>query len=79
MADRFQLTAGTFTMEYADGDIRTLRCGSVEIINRIYFALRDRNWGTVEGRISGFSIDQNDDGFLLTYHSDHRQGDIAFE
>ena len=79
MADRFQLTAGPLTMEYADGDIRALRCGSVEIINRIYFALRDQNWGTVAGKISRFSIDQNNDGFLLTYHSDHRQGDIAFE
>ncbi|WP_455383562.1 hypothetical protein, partial [Salinispira pacifica] len=79
MADRFQLTAGPLTMEYADGDIRTLRCGSVEIINRIYFALRDQNWGTVAGRISGFSIDQTEDGFLLKYHSDHREGDITFE
>jgi len=78
MPKRQTLVSGPLSMEFSDGDLRNVRYGSTEIVNRIYFALRDQNWGTVKGIISDLSIEQNDSGFVVTYRSEHHAGDIHF-
>jgi len=78
MRKHFELNAGPLSMEFSDGDIRNIRCGVVEIINRIYFAIRDQNWGTIEGDISDLSLETRSKSFMLTYHSEHHRGEIRF-
>ncbi len=73
-----ELVAGPMTVVFADGDVRAVRLGRHEVVNRIYFALRDRNWGTVPGTISRLKVDRGEDRFLITYRSEHHDGGIRF-
>src|SRR3974377_1461845 len=73
-----ELVAGPVTALFAGGDLRTIRIAGCEIINRIYFALRDHNWKTIPGRVSELSVDKCEDRFLITYCSEHRNREIHF-
>ncbi len=73
-----RLIAGPVTALFLNGDLRSIKVGHHEAINRIYFALRDQDWNTIPGRISKLEIKQSKDGFLITYHVDHKEGDINF-
>lgn len=73
-----QLKAGPTTAVFVNGDLRSIKLGRCEVINRLYFALRDQNWNTIPGRISKFEIKQGKDDFLITYFSEHKQRDIHF-
>jgi hypothetical protein len=46
----------------------------------IYFAVRDHNWDTIEGEISGEKIKKGERQFHISYMSHHRKGpvDITF-
>ncbi len=73
-----ELVAGPATALFTGGDLRTIRISGCETINRIYFALRDHNWGTIPGKISGLRVDQGEDRFLITYRSEHRNREVHF-
>ena len=72
------LRAGPLTLVFEAGDLRDIRYGDDEIVRRIYGAVRDRHWGTVPGRLDRLRILQRDQGFRITYGSEHRQGDVDF-
>src|SRR5690348_13415084 len=76
--DRVPLRAGPLALAYADGDLRAIRLGEREIVQRVYVAVRDRNWGTVPARLSGVRIESTADTFEIAFQADHRQGDIHF-
>ena len=48
------------------------------LFDRIYVAVRDRNWGTVLPRLSNLKIERSADSFQITYDCQHQQGDIDF-
>ena len=54
-------------MEYRDGAIRGVACDGVEVLHRLYFAFRDPNWLTIEGRISDVSVQRGRSSFRLGY------------
>ena len=72
------LGAGPVTLLYERGSVRCVKHDDDEIVRRIYFALRDRNWNTIEGRISEEMISASDEGFLVTFVSTHEAGPIRF-
>ncbi len=72
------LRAGPVSLSYAEGAVRYLTAGGKECIRGIYSALRDRNWGTVEGRIENEIIDQRGDAFSVSFDSIHKEGNIEF-
>jgi hypothetical protein len=72
------LRAGPISLLYEDGDLKNLSLGGVEIIRRIYGAVRDRHWGTVPGTISAEILDVDDDAFRIRYTREHRDGAIHF-
>ena len=72
------LEAGPVSLAYAEGTVRYLTAGGRECIRGIYSALRDRNWGTVEGRIENEILDQREDGFSVSFDSIHTDGNIEF-
>lgn len=72
------LRAGPVSLAYSGGAVRYLTAGGKECIRGIYSALRDRNWGTVEGRIENEIIDQREDGFTVSFDSVHKEGNIEF-
>ncbi len=77
--ERTRLRAGPLTAVLEGGDLRSIRLGSAELARRIYVAVRDVNWGTIAGVISGLRIQHDEDSFRVTYGCTHRRGAIAFD
>src|SRR5262245_45063598 len=72
------LRAGSWSMIFEAGDLRYVKLGDREVIRRIYAAVRDRNWGTVLGRLENLKRDVREDAFQITYDSDHQDHAIHF-
>ena len=72
------LRAGPLELVFHEGDLRRIRWGDREVVRRIHGAVRDRDWGTVPGRITGLEIDSADSGFRIRYTSEHREDGIHF-
>jgi D-apionolactonase len=72
------LRAGPVTALLVGRDLRNVRYGATEIAQRVYVAVRDRNWDTVPGEVSDLTVDQGDDRFVVRFTVRHRQHDIDF-
>jgi hypothetical protein len=72
------LRAGPLSLLFSNGDLRQLRVGGVEIVQRIYVAVRDQDWGTVPVTLHDLVIDDHGDHFHITFTAIHRQNDIGF-
>jgi D-apionolactonase len=73
-----KLHAGKLSLEFEDGDLRYVRLGKRELIRRIYVAVRDVNWNTIPAQISGLTIENAEDHFLIEYDALHESPDIRF-
>jgi len=73
------LQAGEWALEFRDGDLWHIRAAGAEAVERIYFALRDENWGTVPFRIEGLSHGAGPDGFRISFQALHDSGGIRFQ
>lgn len=71
-----QLTAGQLSMQYENGFLRWITAGKDEVLRMIYFAVRDKNWGTVPGRISSEKVLQDTKSFTVSYEMLFEQDDI---
>ena len=76
--EKWDLRAGPLSLSFEDGGLRSIRFGRREILNRIYFAVRDERWGTVPGVVSNLSVKGGTDCFSIEYDADYRQGGIHF-
>ncbi len=72
------LRAGPLELVFHDGDLRRIRWGDREVVRRIHGAVRDRDWGTVPGRITGLEIDAGDESFRIRYTREHTADGIHF-
>jgi hypothetical protein len=72
------LRAGPVTVLLDGVDLRYVRIGRTELVRRVYAAVRDRNWNTVPGTISGLEIDARDDSFDVRFHARHTSHDVDF-
>ncbi len=70
------LRAGPVTAALVGRDLRNIRFGGIEVAQRMYMALRDRNWDTVPGEVSAVVVEQGDDSFTVRFTVTHRQHDI---
>ena len=75
---QIDLRAGPLRLVFENGDLRAVRLGEVEILRRVYVAIRDRNWGTVAPVFSNLHIDARPDSFEISFDVDNRQGEIDF-
>lgn len=73
-----RLHAGPISLLFSNGDLRHLRVGGIEIVQRIYVAVRDHNWGTVPVTLHDLVIDDHGDHFRIAFKAVHQQGDIGF-
>src|SRR5207237_1638072 len=46
--ERRRVAAGPLAAEVEAPDLRYVRAGDLELVRRLYAAVRDRNWGTVQ-------------------------------
>ena len=75
---RIALRAGSFTAYLEGADLRDVRLGGVELVRRLYFALRDENWDTIPGTLENVSVEAGADGFLVSFDSHHRNRELDF-
>lgn len=73
-----ELRAGPLSLIYEAGNLRAVRLGAREILNRVYVAVRDHNWGTVPPVLSNVQLEAGADSFRIGYDATHRQGEIDF-
>jgi hypothetical protein len=79
MTDRGRLLhAGRVSALFDAADLRYVRVEGREVLRRVYFALRDRHWGTLANEISGLRIVEEEGGFSVDYDAECRAGDIHF-
>lgn len=76
--DPVALRAGPVRMLLDGGEIRYLKVGEVEIVRRVYVAVRDRNWGTIPGRITDLRQEVQEDSFRISFAMQHTAGEIDF-
>ncbi len=69
------LRAGPLQLVYGNGEVRslTLESSGIEVVRRIYGAVRDRNWGTVPLRITNEKIEDGGDHFHVSFDALHTQ------
>ncbi|MBI1301572.1 MAG: hypothetical protein GC137_07935 [Alphaproteobacteria bacterium] len=65
-------------MSYADGFIRYISAGGVEVVRMINHALRDQNWGTVPMIIRDETVQEGVDGFHVEYTAVCNQDAVSF-
>jgi hypothetical protein len=59
-------------------DLRYVAIGRIELVRRIYVAVRDRNWNTIPGEVSDLELDAREDSFDVRFSVRHRAEGIAF-
>ncbi len=75
-----QLQAGQLTLriEPRSGFVRAIHYRDVEVLRGIYAALRDHNWDTIEPAIRDWHLEEDEQGFRLSFIADCQRGDIDF-
>jgi hypothetical protein len=73
-----QLRAGPVTALLDGADLRSVRVGDIELVQRVYMALRDAPWNTIPGVFSNWQIEQGTDRFLVTFDTRHAHEEIDF-
>ena len=78
-----QLRAGPVTMKFHNGELRYLQTGdgsgrNVEVIRRVYFAVRDQRFDTPMPVFDNITVVQNSDSFTADFTARVAQGNIEF-
>ncbi len=76
--EKIELQAGPLRAILADGELRYVRVGGVEVLRRVYVAVRDALWRTIPPRVSNLQSRIGADGFRLSFVAEHREGEIDF-
>ncbi|MBA2676866.1 MAG: hypothetical protein H0U76_00475, partial [Ktedonobacteraceae bacterium] len=74
----YELSAGPLTMLLDGIDLRYVRSGSLEIVRRVYVAVRDQNWNTIAGQYTITRMVQQQDSFDVEFDVEHKSYDIDF-
>ncbi|MCY7303365.1 MAG: hypothetical protein LH654_10120 [Thermoleophilia bacterium] len=72
------LRAGPVFLLLDGVDLRYLRIGGTELIRRVYAAVRDEDWDTVPGVVSGMTLEEGDGSFRLEFDMRHARRDVDF-
>jgi D-apionolactonase len=73
------LRAGPLTALLDGPDLRHVRLGGVELVQRVYIAVRDAPWNTIPATYSDWQRDIDTDRFDIRFRARHRHEDIDFE
>ena len=71
--------AGPLTAMLDGVDLRYVKLGELELVRRIYVAVRDRNWNTIPGVPSELELDERDDSFEARFTVRHTSHDTDYE
>ncbi len=76
--EQVRLTSGRLDLIYQAGDLRYIRFAGVELIRRIYVAIRDHNWNTIPAVMTDLAIQADKDSFTISFNARHQSGDLDF-
>lgn len=71
--------AGKLTMEFVEGRVLNVRASGKKLVDEVYFALRDYNWGTIPYDMEDIDIEEAEDSFRITFKAVHNWGEIQFQ
>jgi D-apionolactonase len=77
-AEQTELIAGPLRAVLAGPDIRYIRYGATEVVQRIYVAVRDTVWNTVPGRMVDLEVLQSEGSFQVRFGQRHTYKDLDF-
>ncbi|MEQ1805983.1 MAG: hypothetical protein ABL900_11465 [Burkholderiaceae bacterium] len=63
------LRAGPIEVEFDKGQLRYLKVNGVEVLRAVGFLVRDENWGTYAPQISGLTIEETPEHFVVSFHA----------
>jgi hypothetical protein len=73
-----ELRAGPLSLLLEEGGLRYVRAGRLEILRRVYAAVRDRHWDTVTPAFSNLRVDADARSFRATFDAECRRGPVDF-
>lgn len=73
------MVAGAVTALLVDGDLRYIEIGGIEVVRRIYVAVRDLDWNTIPGELRAFDARIESGEFEIKYSSRHTDGALDYE
>ena len=79
LPERYDLRAGPLTAVLEGGDLRYVKLGEETVVLRLYAAVRDRNWNTIEPRFLSYELDRHDDRFSVRFVAEHVSNEVDFE
>jgi len=79
IAPRVPLRAGPLTLQFGNGDLWYLRYGDLEVLRRVYAAVRDPGWATIPIALRDLVIADRGDSFRIRFSAVHRERGIHFE
>ncbi len=68
-----KLRAGKLSVDFVSGRLTNISLGGKNVVDEVYFALRDYNWGTIPYRIENFVIVEQADAFTISFTAVHDQ------
>jgi hypothetical protein len=77
--ERRHVRAGPLTAELEGPDLRYVRLGAIEVVRRLYAAVRDRNWGTVPPSLSNIELESDDASFALRFDAHNLDPSLAVD
>jgi hypothetical protein len=72
------LRAGPLTAMLNGVDLRYVQLGDVELVRRIYAAVRDQNWNTIPGVSFNREVDARADSFDVDFDVHHANDEVDF-
>ncbi len=78
LPERRVLHAGPLTAVLEGGDLRYVRLGEDLVVLRLYAAVRDHNWNTIEPRLTRYEVEDGGDHFTVRYSAEHVSPDVDF-
>ena len=73
-----ELRAGPVTALLDGIDLRYVRSGSLEVVRRVYMAVRDANWNTIPGSHRILRLKQEAESFVVEFEVEHRTHELDF-
>lgn len=71
-------SAGPIQFVFEDGMIKCIRLGNVELVRRLYFAVRDDQWDTIYPEFSDVESEAGADGFRAIWTAECRREGIHY-
>lgn len=72
------LRAGPVSALLEGADLRHIRVGDAELVQRVYVAVRDAPWNTIPATFDDWRIDTTGERFVVRFLAAHRHADIDF-